>query len=371
MKLVFDDEHDQLRDSVRGFLAAKSPESEVRRLMATSDGYDPAFWSQLTKDLELTSLIVPERFGGAGAGQRELTVVFEEFGRALACAPLFSTVAMAANALLASQDEQAQQRYLPGISDGSTTATLAHLEADGHWGPDTVTLTATERDGRWSLTGSKVWVVDGATANLVLVTARISAGIGLFAVTAPTAGLSAEPAELVDHTRKYAHLQFHDVTAELVGESDDSWPDIQRALDLAAISLAAEQLGGAQRLLEMSTEYAILRSQFGRAIGSFQSIKHACADLLLAVEGARSAVYEATWAADEDSADLRVAASLAQAVTSEVYYHAAKTNIQIHGGIGFTWEHPAHLYYRRAKCSELYLGDPAHHRTVIAEQLGL
>ncbi|WP_329410489.1 acyl-CoA/acyl-ACP dehydrogenase [Nocardia vinacea] len=371
MRLVFDDEHDQLRASLRGFLEAKSPESEVRRLMATADGFDPEFWSLLAKDLELTALIVPERFGGAGAGQRELSVVFEEFGRAMTCAPLFATVALATNVLLSSQDEQAKQRYLPGICDGTTRATLAHTERDRRWGPETVQSTATERDGKWSLTGRKAWVVDGATAELVLVTARTAVGIGLFAVTAPAPGMSTEPAELIDQTRKYAHMRFDEVTAELIGGPGDSWPDIQRGLDLAAISLAAEQIGGAQRLLEMATQYAILRSQFGRAIGSFQAIKHACTDLLLEVEGAKSAVYEASWTADEDPAKLRVTASLAQAVSSQVYYQAAKTNIQIHGGIGFTWEHPAHLFYRRAKCSELYLGDPAHHRKVIAEQLGL
>jgi alkylation response protein AidB-like acyl-CoA dehydrogenase len=373
MRLVFDDEHDQLRDSLRAFLLARSPEPEVRAQLATRDGFAAGFWSEAVKDLGLTSLIVPAEYGGFGAGQRELTVVFEEFGRALACAPLLSTVALGTNALLCCDDDEAKRRYLPGIRDGSTTATLAHVEAVGSWSQHAITVTATPGDGGWRLRGEKAYVVDGASAGLLLVTARADDGIGLFAVTAPATGIALEPAGLIDQTRRYAHLRFDDVPAQLVGTIHPAGehPGLSRALALAAISLAAEQLGGAERLLEMSVDYAKLRTQFGRPIGSFQAIKHACADLLLAVEGARSAVYEATWSVDEGAPDIRLAASLAKAVASEVYYRAARVTIQIHGGIGFTWEHPAHLYYRRAKCSELYLGDPAYHRQLIAERLGV
>jgi alkylation response protein AidB-like acyl-CoA dehydrogenase len=373
MRLVFDEEHDQLRDSLRAFLQARSPESEVRRLMTTRDGFAAGFWSEVVKDLGLTSLIVPTEYGGTGAGQRELTVVFEEFGRALACAPLLSTVALATNALLCGDDEEAKRRHLPGILDGSTTATLAHVEPGGAWSQHAVAVTATRGGGGWLLRGEKAHVVDGASANLLLVTARTADGIGLFALSAPAAGIAIEPTELIDQTRRYAHPRFDDAPAELVGgiHPVGEHPGLTRALALAAISLAAEQLGGAERLLEMTVEYARLRTQFGRPIGSFQAIKHSCVDLLLAVEGARSAVYEATWSVDEGAPDIRLAASLAKAVASEVYYRAAQVAIQVHGGIGFTWEHPAHLYYRRAKCSELYLGDPAYHRQLIAEQLGV
>src|SRR5664279_1591522 len=249
MNFAFSEEQDELRKSVRRFLDDKSPETEVRRLMETADGYDAAVWTQMAEQLGLQSLIIPEQFGGAGFSYVELIVILEEMGAALLCAPFFSTVALAANALLTSGDQSAQEYLLPGI--------------------------------------------------------------------------------------------------------------------------AAEQVGGAQRCLDSSVEYAKTRIQFGRPIGSFQAIKHKCADMLLEVESAKSAAYYAGWAAAEDSDELPVVASLAKSYCSEAYFHAAAETIQIHGGIGFTWEHPAHLYFKRAKSSELMLGDPSYHRELLAQRIGI
>jgi alkylation response protein AidB-like acyl-CoA dehydrogenase len=369
--MVFSEEQEELRSSVRRFCESRSPSAEVRRLMATADGYSPPVWEQMATQLGLQALAIPERHGGMGFGYVELAIVLEEMGRSLLCAPYFATVAMAANALLASGDEAACAAYLPSIAAGETIATLALAEDSGRWDDEPVTLTA-ERSGEgWTLTGHKSFVVDGAVANLVLVAARTWSGISLLAVEGEAEGLVRAPLATLDQTRKLARLEFARTPARLVGAEGGAWPGLARTLDLAAIALAAEQVGGAQRCLDMSVEYAKVRYQFGRPIGSFQAIKHRCADMLLDVESARAAAQYAAWAAAEDSAEVPAMASLAQATCSEAYFKAAADNIQIHGGIGFTWEHDAHLYFKRAKSSQLFLGDAAYHREHLAQRMGV
>jgi alkylation response protein AidB-like acyl-CoA dehydrogenase len=214
-------------------------------------------------------------------------------------------------------------------------------------------------------------VIDGHTANLILVAARSGDGISLFSVEGDAAGLTRTPLTTMDQTRKQARLEFSGVPAKLIGAEGKGWDTLSRVLDLAAVALAAEQVGGAQKCLDMSVEYAKVRVQFGRPIGSFQAIKHKCADMLLEVESAKSAAYYAGWAAAELNDELPVVASLAKAYCSDAYFHAAAENIQIHGGIGFTWEHDAHLYFKRAKSSELLLGDPTYHRELLAQRIGI
>ncbi len=371
MNFAFSEEQEELRRSVRRFLEDKSPETEVRRLMATTEGYDPAVWSQMADQLGLQSLIIPEDLGGAGFGYVELTVVLEEMGAALLCAPFFSSVALAANALLTSGDRKAQEYLLPGIASGETIATLAVTEDSGRWEPDAVTLAATETGEGWALDGHKSFVIDGHVADLVLVVARTGSGLSLFGVKGDADGLVRTPLATMDQTRKQARLEFSETPAWLIGEQGGAMPGLVKTLDLAAVALAAEQVGGAQRCLDMSVEYAKTRIQFGRPIGSFQAIKHKCADMLLEVESSKSAAYYAGWAAAEDSDELPVVASLAKSYCSEAYFHAAAENIQIHGGIGFTWEHDAHLYFKRAKSSELLVGDPAYHRELLAQRIGI
>jgi alkylation response protein AidB-like acyl-CoA dehydrogenase len=370
VNFAFSEEQEELRKAVRRFLEDKSPESEVRRLMETEAGYDLAVWRQMAEQLGLHGLAIPESYGGSGFTYVELVVVFEEMGRALLCAPYFSSVALAANLLLSLDDEAARAAYLPGIADGTTIATVALTEASGDWGESGITLTATDAGGDWSLTGDKSFVIDGHSADLVLVAARTATGISAFAVEKGADGFTSTPLSTMDQTRKQARLAFVHTPARLVGVEGQAWPALSKMLDLAVVALAAEQVGGAQRILEMAVGYAKERVQFGRPIGSFQAIKHKCADMLLEVESAKSAAYYAGWAAADDNDELPVVASLAKSYCSEAYFHAAAENIQIHGGIGFTWEHPAHLYFKRAKSSELLFGDPTYHRELLAQRIG-
>jgi len=371
VNFAFSEEQEELRNVVRGFLEAKSPESAVRELMETESGYDPEVWSQMAEQLGLQSLTIPEEFGGQGYSYVELIVVLEEMGKVLLCAPYFSTVVLAANTLLQSGDDAAKKSYLPGIASGETIATLAFTEPNGRWDESGIEATATNDGGTWKISGTKMFVIDGHTANLILVAARTGAGVSLFAVDGDAAGLTRTALATMDQTRKQAKLDFDGVEGMLIGTDGGGWDTLSTVLDLAAVGLAAEQVGGAQQCLDMSVEYAKVRVQFGRPIGSFQAIKHKCADMLLEVESAKSAAYYAGWCAAEMNDELPSVASLAKAYCSEAYFHAAAENIQIHGGIGFTWEHPAHLYFKRAKSSELLFGDPTYHRELLAQRIGI
>ena len=369
MIFAFTDEQRELAATLRRFLRDKSPSSEVRRLMQTEAGYDPQTWSQLAGQLGLPGLIIPEKHGGCGAGPVELAIASEEMGRALLCAPYFATAVLSVQALLASGDQAAQEEFLPGIADGSTIATLAVGEDDGGWAAEGVATRARRSGDGYVLDGRKSFVIDGHAAGLLLVVAQADGGPSLFAVRGDADGLGRRPLETLDLTRKQAALSLDAVPGRLIGAEGSAADVVVRTLRLAAVALAAEQVGGAQRCLDMSVEYAKIRMQFGRPIGSFQAIKHMCADMLLEVESARSAAYYAAWAAQDGSDELPLVASLAKACCSEAYFRAAADNIQIHGGIGFTWEHDAHLYYRRAKSTELMLGTPAEHREIAAGYL--
>jgi alkylation response protein AidB-like acyl-CoA dehydrogenase len=368
---VFTDEQDALRATVRRFLAERSPETEVRRLMETETGYDPAVWNLMAGQIGLQGLALPEKFGGSGFGFVDLQIVLEEMGRALLCAPFLSSVVLAANAVLRSGDEAACAQYLPGIAACSTVAALAVTEAAGSWRAADLTMGATAADGGYVLSGEKLFVPDGHVADVLFVVARTAVGPSLFAVDPATAGVLREPLATLDATRKQSRLVFDGARARLIGEEGGAAQPLSDTLDLAAAGLAAEQAGGARRVLEMAVEYAKVREQFGRPIGSFQAIKHKCADMLLAVESATSAAYAVGWAVDEGSDEVGVLASLAKAFCSEAYTHCTAENIQIHGGIGFTWEHPAHLYFKRAKSTEILFGNPRHHRALLADRLGI
>jgi alkylation response protein AidB-like acyl-CoA dehydrogenase len=371
MNFAFSEEQETLRSIVRQFLDSKSSEPEVRRLMDTTEGYDPAVWMQMANELGLQSLIVPEEFGGQGFGYIELVVVLEEMGRRLLCAPFFSTVVLATNTLLHSWDDAAKKQLLPGIASGETKATLAFTEPSGRWDEAGITATASPSGDGWTIDGTKSFVLDGHTADVILVAARTAAGVSIFQVDGSAAGLTSEALSTMDQTRKQAKLTFAGTPATLIGTDGEGWTVLERVLDLAAVGLAAEQVGGAQFVLDMAVQYAKDRVQFGRPIGSFQAIKHKCADMLLEVESAKSAAYYAGWCAAELNDELPSVASLAKAYCSEAYFHATAENIQIHGGIGFTWEHPAHLYFKRAKSSELLFGDPTYHRELLAQRIGI
>jgi alkylation response protein AidB-like acyl-CoA dehydrogenase len=371
MNFAFTEEQEELRKTVRSFLEAKSPESAVREQMETEQGFDPAVWTQMAEQMGLQGLHIPEEYGGSGYTYVELGIVLEEMGRALLCAPFFSSVVLAANTLLRSGDDSAMKTHLPGIASGETKATLAFTEPSGKWDEAGITMEASGSGDGFTLSGTKMFVLDGHTADLIIVAARTGKGVSLFAVDGEARGLTRTALSTMDQTRKQAKIEFADVPATLIGVDGDGWKVLSTVLDLAAVGLAAEQVGGAQKVLEMAVEYAKVRVQFGRPIGSFQAIKHKCADMLLEVESAKSAAYYGMWCAAEMNDELPSVASLAKAYCSEAYFHATAENIQIHGGIGFTWEHPAHLYFKRAKSSELLFGDPTYHRELLAQRIGI
>jgi alkylation response protein AidB-like acyl-CoA dehydrogenase len=380
---AFSPEQHELRAMVRKFLLDRSPESEVRRLMETELGYDEGVWALLSENLGLPGLLVPERFGGAGSGFVELQIVCEEMGRAVLCAPYLSSAVLATSVLLEVDDEAANQRYLPGLAAGTMRATLAITdsigeasgeaggEASGGWAVDRVGTLAVADGDRYRLTGEKLYVLDGASADLLLVVARTETGPGLFAVEADADGLRRTPMTTLDATRKQARIELANTPSVLIGADGQAAGPIAAALALTAAALAAEQAGGARRTLEMAVDYARVREQFGRPIGSYQAIKHKCADMLLEVESSVSVAYAAGWAVDTGSDEVAVLASMAKAYCSEAYYHCAAENIQVHGGIGFTWEHPAHLYFKRARSSQALLGSPRYHRELLASRLDL
>jgi len=372
LNFTFSEEQEELRRTIRRFLDDKSPSTEVRRLMETPDGYDEAVWKQMAQELGLQGLHIPEEYGGQGFSFVELGIVLEEMGRALLCAPFFATVGVAANAILNAGTDEQKKVLLPGIASGETIATLALGEPGKGWTADDITLEA--KDG--VLNGTKTYVIDGTTANLIVVAAREPGttgtdGISLYTVRGDAEGLTRKTLEALDLTRKLARLELSNVKGELLGEKGAAWPALQRTLDHAAVALSAEMCGGAQRCLDMAVQYAKDRVQFGRPIGSFQAIKHKCADMLLEVESAKTAMYYALWVAAADDPELPVVAPMAKAYAADAFFKAARDNIQVHGGIGFTWEHDAHLYYRRAKSDELMFGDAPYHRELLAQRLGI
>jgi alkylation response protein AidB-like acyl-CoA dehydrogenase len=369
MSMTFTAEQDEFRKSVRRFLAQKSSLADVRRLMETDEGYDPAVWRQMAEQLGLQGLALPEEYGGSGYGVIEQIAVLEEMGRALLCAPYFSSVVLAGTALMQSGDDAAERDLLPGIADASTIAALAWVESPTGWGTGSLSATAKRSGEGYTIDGTKTLTLDGHIASLILVVAQADGGPSLFAVDGSASGLTRRKLETLDMTRKVAALEFAGTPARLIADEGAAAGILERTLWLAAIALAAEQVGAAQKCLDMSVEYAKLRVQFGRPIGSFQAIKHKCADMLLEVESARSAAYYAAWAAADGSDQLPLLASLAKACCSDAFANAATENIQVHGGIGFTWEHDAHLYYRRAKSTEQFLGSPSEHRDLLAQRL--
>jgi len=305
--------------------------------------------------------------------------VLEELGAALFTGPYLASAVLAVTALLAVDDEEARKDLLPGIAAGETIATLAFTEDEGSWDPAAIRLAAAKNTAAkqthngWRLDGHKSFVLDGHAADLILAVAATGTDgkLSLFAITNTADGLTRRALPTLDQTRKLARLAFSHTPARLIGEPGAARAVLDRTLDVAAVALAAEQLGGAQRALDMAVSYARVRQQFGRPVGSFQAIKHRCADLLLEVESLRSAVGYAAAAVAAGSTEVPVLAPLLKAYASEVYSHVAGENIQIHGGIGFTWEHDAHLYLKRAKASELFLGDASYHRERLMSRIGL
>ena len=373
MKFIFSNEQEQFRTVLRRFLSEKFPATEVRRLMATEQGWERETWKQINSDLGLSAVHIPEAYGGQGFGFVELSIVMEETGRALLCGPLFSSVVLAANAILNAATEDQKQTMLPGIASGETVATLAFTEDDGVWDSSGVAMTATQQGGGYRLDGVKSFVLDGHTADLIVVLARRPGssgdeGLSFFTVRGDAPGLERRLLGSVDATRKLARLTFQSVRAEPLGEIGAAAVPFARTLDQAAVCLANEMVGGAERLRQSALDYVMMRMQFGRPIASFQAIKHKCADMLVEVELAKSAAYYAAESAAENDAELPAIASLAKACAADAYIQTARETIQLHGGIGFTWDNDTHLWFKRAKSSEVFLGTPAYHRELLMQR---
>jgi alkylation response protein AidB-like acyl-CoA dehydrogenase len=379
MDFKFNEEQEELRAMARAFLEESSGSEQVRKAMENEQGFDAALWEQMGAELGWPSVHIPEAYGGLGLGYVELVALQEIMGESLVCAPFFSTVCMAANAILCAGSEEQKQAHLPDIAEGATRGALACSGEAGGAEASDVTPTARREGDDFVLDGEHAFVLDGHTADLLVVAARAEgstgeAGIGLFLVPGDSAGLRRSPRPTMDQTRRLAKIEMSGLrvpASALLGDEGAGWAPLEKTLQLAAIALAAEQVGGAQRCLDMSVQYAIEREQFGRPIGSFQAIKHKCADMMVKVESARSAVYYAACVANDQSEELAACASLSKAYCSDAYFQCAAEAIQIHGGVGFTWEYDVHLHFKRARSSEVFLGDPAHHREQVARQIGL
>ena len=367
MKFSFSSEQEEFRSSLRRFLLDRSPDKEVRRLMETDDGYERDGWRAINAELGLTAIRIPEAYGGQGFGFGEQCLVLEEMGRVLLCAPYFATAVLAASAILNAGTETEKQALLPGIAAGETIATLAWVEDNGRWDAEGTTLTATAADAGIVLNGHKTYVIDGHTADFIVVLARAPQGLSLFTVDGNAARLTRRCLKSMDPTRKFARLEFNAVTATPLGTTGVAAAPFARTMIEAAVCLANEMVGGADRLREDALAYAMMRMQFGRPIASFQSMKHKHADMLLEVELAKSAAYYAAAVLDDGDNDAVTSAHLAKALASDAYTQTAIHAVQIHGGIGFTWDNDTHLWFKRAKSSEVLLGDAGYHRELMLQ----
>jgi alkylation response protein AidB-like acyl-CoA dehydrogenase len=351
-----------LKNTVRKFLAAECPLAEVRKQMETETAFDAALWRKIAEQ-GWTGIIFPEEYGGFGMGMVEMAATLEEMGRALLPGPFSSTVLAAGSLLEAAGNDNQKEKYLGAICRGEAKATVALLEDSASWSPDAVQLKA----AGLTLNGRKLFVPDAGVADFLLVVARIDGDLALFVAPSNARGLHITQMPAMDSTRKLYEVTFDSVAAELLAQGSHARKALDRALDVATVGLVAEMTGGMQRLLEITVEYAKTRKQFGRAIGEFQAVQHQCADMLVYTESSRSAAYYAAYAIQEGIPEARLAVSVTKAYASDAYREVGNRAIQVHGGMGFTWENDVHLFYRRAKASELAFGDAAFHRERIAK----
>ena len=366
-EFAFTSEQQELRAAVRGFCAEYSDEATVRHLMESTPAFDQKVWARLGSELGVLGLGVAEELGGSGGGIVDAAIVVEELGAALLCGPVFGTLALSIPALVAAPDSPVRTETLGPLVEGIRTAAFAVPEQGGRFAPDAVTVTAAGAGDSWVLSGTVANVVDAGAADDLIVAASVRDGVALFVVDATTAGVRRSAVSTMDLTRPQATIDLAAVPARLLAEPDQAPRICQHALQIGAVLLAAEQVGAAQHLLDLSVEYAKDRLQFGRPIGSFQAVKHRIADMLVEQEHARSAAYHGAWALQDGTDDPVLAASIAQAVCSAAFTRIAKDTVQVHGGIGFTWEHQAHLYFKRAFTDAALLGSAEDHRNRIAE----
>jgi alkylation response protein AidB-like acyl-CoA dehydrogenase len=372
MDFGFSEEQEMLRQSARQFLEAECSMTYVRKMMDDDRGYSEEQWKKMA-ELGWQGLIIPEEFGGSGLDMVDLIVVLEEMGRVVAPGPFYPTVILGAVPLLLGGSKQQKKRYLPGIAAGNLKVTLAQVEESGRWDAPGITMPGRKTESGFELSGTKLFVHDAHNSDLLIVPARTSGkaekGITLFLVDAKAPGVSITLLKTMDQTRKLCEVGFNEVTVgkeAVLGKVGGGWALLDRIVDRAKVALCAEACGGAQRVLEMSVEYAKVREQFGRPIGSFQAIQHKCANMMVQVESSKSATYYAAWAVANDVDEAHLASCMAKAYCSDAYRMVAGEGIQIHGGIGFTWEHDMHIYFKRAKGTEVTFGDATWNRELVA-----
>jgi alkylation response protein AidB-like acyl-CoA dehydrogenase len=378
MDFGFNQEQELLRNTARKFLENECTSEFVRARMAEPAGVTDAFWTKLAEQ-GWTGLVYPEEFGGTGLGFVDLTVLMEEMGRAVMPGPFFSTLLGGLTILEAGSAAQ-KKEWLTKIAAGEAKAALAFTEPNARWDAAAVAVTAREAGGKFTLSGTKLFVLDAHVADIIVVVARTREskrpedGLSLFLVPKGARGLTVKLLPTMDQTRKLCEVKFDDVVVgadALMGPRDGAWTLLARVLDRATVALCAEMCGGAQRVLDMTTEYAKIRIAFGKPIGSYQGVKHRAADMLVESENAKSLTYYAAWAVDENVPEAPLAASMAKAYASDAFRKIAGAGIQLHGGIGFTWEHDLHLYFKRAKSSEFTFGDASYHRERVAQLIQL
>lgn len=385
MEFSFTEEQNMIRDTARSFLSEVSTSSAIRKAMETQSGFDPLVWEQICSQMYWQATHIPEEYGGLGLGYVDLVLMLEQMGQHLLCSPFFSTVCLGANALLIAGTPEQKKEYLSQICEGKLTATLAYTSNSGRWDANAVETIVKPKDKNkeYVLNGVYNYVPDGHTANLFIVAARTEGsdgenGISLFVIDANSEGITRQYRPTMDQTKKQAQIVMNNVVVSeeaLMGEYGQAWPHLSDIIDLATIATAAEQVGGSQQVLDMSVAYTKERVQFGRPIAGFQAVKHIAADMMLRTEVARSALYYAACIAQEAfddgvlAGELGEAASVAKSYCSEGYFKNAGDAIQLHGGVGFTWEYDVHLYFKRAKSSEIFLGNASYHRERVAKIL--
>ncbi len=379
MDFGFSQEQELLRSTARKFFENECPSTFVRQRMEEPAGVTDAFWAKLAEQGWL-GLVYPEEFGGTGLGFVDLTVLMEEMGRVVMPGPFFSTVLLGGLAILEAGSPEQKKEWLGRISAGEAKVALAVTEPSARWDAGGITVAARRSGAGFSLTGTKLFVLDAHVADALVVAARTAErarpeeGVGLFLVPRDAAGVSVKLLPTMDQTRKLCEVTLTDVAipaSHVLGGAEAGWAPLARVFERATVALSAEMCGGAQKVLEMTTEYAKIRVAFGKPIGTYQGVKHKAADMLVESENAKSLTYYAAWAVDERVPEAALAASMAKAYVSDAYRRIAAAGIQLHGGIGFTWEHDLHLYFKRAKSSEVMFGDATYHRERVAQLINL
>ena len=377
MDIGFTEEQELLRASARRFLENECPSAFVRQRMAEPEAMTEVFWQKLAEQ-GWFGILYPEEAGGSGLGLVDIAVLMEEMGRAVMPGPFFSTVLLGGAAILEAGSQGQQQEWLPRIAAGAAKVSLAWTEPNARWDATGIMATGREMAAGFALSGSKLFVPDAHLSDALVVAVRtrdgstMEDGVSLFLVPKDTPGLAVTLLPTIDETRKLCEVRLDNVAltlAALLGDKHGGWPALARVLDRATVALCAEMCGGAQRVLDMTTAYAKIRSAFGKPIGSYQAVKHRAADMLVDVENAKSLTYYAAWAIDEGLTEAPLAVSMAKAYASDAYRKVAGAGIQLHGGIGFTWEHDLQLYFKRAKASEVAFGDATWHRERVARML--